>query len=217
MKLYVSPTSPYARLACIMCLEARLPDLDIVIVDPWQNPPELARHNPALRVPTLVLGDGDAAQALTESLLIADYAARNAVDAGDLWFADETESRIGGLCLGIIDAAAAIMAGRMVTSGSLGDPAFDTSPVAGRRQAAIVRSLDSLEALLADAATPPAARPCLAAFLPAIVVDYLEMRFGDLYETPARPHLAQTVQTVSTRPAVQRTRPLFTQFTPLDA
>jgi hypothetical protein len=49
------------------------------------------------------------------------------------------------------------------------------------------------------------------------VVDYLEMRFGDLYETPARPHLAQTVQTVSTRPAVQRTRPLFTQFTPLDA
>jgi glutathione S-transferase len=168
-------------------------------------------------VPTLVLGRDAAAQSLTESLIIADYAARNAVDVTDLWFADEMESRIGGLCFGIIDAAAAIMAGRMVTSGSLGDPAFDTSPVAGRRQVAIQRSLDSLEDLLAGAETPPAARPCLAAFLAVVVIDYLKMRFGDLYESPARPHLAQMVEMVSARPAVQRTRPLFTQFTPLDA
>ncbi len=217
MKLYVSPTSPYARLACIMCLEAELPGLEIVIVDPWRNPPDLLRHNPALRVPTLVLGDGEETRFLTESLLIADYAARNSAGASDLWFSDDTESQIGGLCLGIIDAAAAMMAGRMVTSGSLDDSTFDTSAVADRRKAAIVRSLDSLETLAASAATQILERPCLAAFLPAVVVDYLTMRFGDVYETPARPHLAQIVEAVSTRPAVLQTRPLFTHFTPLGA
>ena len=215
MKLYVSPTSPYARLACIMCLEAGLPDLDIVILDPWQNPPALAAANPAIRVPTLETGDG--AVVLTESLLIADYAARHADAPAGLWFADDIERRIGGLCLGIIDAAAAMMAGRMVTSVSVDDPAFDSSPVAGRRRAAMARSLDSLEALLATAGTSVAGRPCLTTFLPAIVVDYLAMRFGDAYATPARPHLARLVAVVSERPAVARTRPLFTQFVPIEA
>lgn len=97
MKLYASPTSPYARLACIMCLEAELPGLEIEIVDPWRNPPDLARDNPALRVPALVLGEGEDVRILTESLLIADHAARHA--GGDLWFSGDAERQVGGLCL----------------------------------------------------------------------------------------------------------------------
>lgn len=218
MKLYVSPTSPYARLACIMCLEAGLPGLEIVIVDPWQNPPALARGNPAVRVPTLIFGrDGDHG-ALTESLLIADYAARHTGAPEGLWFVNDTERQIGGLCLGIIDAAAAVIAGRMVISGSVEDPAFDGSTIAGRRRSAMVRSLDRLEDLLAaGAGASVAARPCLAAFLPAVVVDYLTMRFGGAYETPTRPHLARLVATVSQRPAVQRTRPPFMQSIAIEA
>lgn len=118
---------------------------------------------------------------------------------------------------GIIDAAAAIMAGRMVTSGSVDDPAFDVTPVAARRRNAITRSLDRLEAVLDGLPSPLDARPCIAAFLPVVVVDYLTMRFADSYASPERPHLARLVERVSQRPAVRATRPLFTRFTPLDA
>ena len=218
MKLYVSPTSPYARLACVMCLEARLQELEVVILDPWQNPPELLEHNPACRVPALVLdaGDGDAPQAITESFLIADFAVRRAGETERLWFKNAAQHQVGGICLGVIDAAAAIMAGRMVTSGSVNDTAFDSSSVAGRRQAAIQRSLDRLEQLLADQGEALMARPGIAAFLPVIVVEYLQMRFGNAFDFPERPHLTLLVSALRDRPALASTRPLFTKFIPFD-
>jgi glutathione S-transferase len=218
MRLYVSPTSPYARLACVMCLEARLEGLEIVILDPWQNPPELLEHNPACRVPALVLqaGDGAGPQAITESLLIADFAVRRTGETERLWFKNDAEHQLGGICLGIIDAAAAIMAGRMVTSGSANETAFDSSPVAGRRQAAIQRSLDRLEQLLAVQGEALIARPGIAAFLPVIVVEYLQMRFGSAFDCGDRPHLARLVSALRDRPALASTRPLFTKFIPFD-
>ena len=216
MRLYVSPTSPYARLACVMCLEARLGELEIIILDPWQNPPDLVEHNPAGRVPALVVGSGDDAQTITESLLIADYAARRSGEAGRLWFQSDAQSQLGGICLGIIDAAAAIMAGRMVTSGSVSDTAFDSSSVARRRQNAIHRSLDRLEQLIIEQRDPLLARPGIAAFLPVIVVEYLQMRFGGAFDSPSRPQLSAVVSMLKDRTSLASTRPLFTKFTPLD-
>ncbi|MBJ6123814.1 glutathione S-transferase family protein [Microvirga splendida] len=218
MRLYVSPTSPYARLACVMCLEARLAGLEIVILDPWQNPPDLLEHNPAGRVPALVLeaGDGSGGQTITESLVIADFAARRSNDAERLWFQTDAQRQLGGICFGIIDAAAAIMAGRMVTSGSVSDTAFDSSPVAHRRQAAMNRSLDRLEQLIVEQGDALLARPGIAAFLPVIVVEYLHMRFGDAYESADRPYLSALVSALKERPALASTRPLFTKFTPFD-
>jgi len=218
MRLYVSPTSPYARLACVMCLEARLEGLEIVILDPWQNPPELLNHNPACRVPALVVDDGDGNDplAITESLLIAEFAARRSGESDRLWFKDDSERQIGGICLGIIDAAAAIMAGRMVTSGSVNEIAFDSSPVARRRQAAIRRSLDRMEALLGARDDALRAQPGIAAFLPVIVVEYLQMRFGSVFESVDRPQLASLVAALRDRLALASTRPLFTKFIPYD-
>ncbi|WP_201832524.1 glutathione S-transferase family protein [Microvirga zambiensis] len=215
MRLYVSPTSPYARLACVMCLEARLKGLEIVILDPWQNPPELLEHNPAGRVPALVMG-GDQPRTITESLLIADFAVRRAGEAERLWFRNDAEQQLGGVCFGIIDAAAAIMAGRMVTSGSVNETAFDSSPVARRRQAAIGRSLDRLERLLSDGSKTLIEKPGIAAFLPVIVVEYLQMRFGSTFDSADRWHLADLVSVLRDRPALARTRPLFTKFVPFD-
>jgi glutathione S-transferase len=201
-----------------MCLEARLEGLEIVILDPWQNPPGLLAHNPACRVPALVLNpiDGDPPQAITESLLIADFAVRHADGAEGLWFQDDAQRQIGGICFGIIDAAAAIMAGRMVTSGSVNDPAFDSTPVAQRRQAAIRRSLDRLEQLLAEQVDILTARPGIAAFLPVIAVEYLQMRFGSAFDSAGRWRLADLVSALRDSPSLAGTRPLFTKFTPLD-
>lgn len=211
MKLYVSPTSPYARLACAMCLEAHLPALEIVILDPWTNPPELLAHNPALRVPALALDEDEGGGFVTESLLIADLAASRAQAGAELWFKDESERRIGGICLGAIDAAAAIMAGRMIVSGSIADPAFDVSMVAARRRSAIDRSLDALDGLLAKA---PIRRPCIAAFLPVIVVEYMQMRFDALFASAERANLAAHVAAFAENRSLRVTRPLFTSFDP---
>ena len=218
MRLYVSPTSPYARLACVMCLEACLERLEIVILDPWQNPPDLLRHNPSGRVPALVLNPSDesGAQTITESLLIADFAARRSGDAERLWFQTDAQRQLGGICLGIIDAAAAIMAGRMVTSGSVSETAFDSSPVARRRQDAIHRTLDMLEQLITEQSDALLARPGIAAFLPVIVVEYLQMRFGDAFDSAKRPHLFALVSALKARPSLSSTKPLFTKFTPID-
>lgn len=218
MRLYVSPTSPYARLACVMCLEAHLKGLEIVILDPWQNPPELLEHNPAGRVPALVLGPDDESgrQTITESLLIADFAAHRSGDAESLWFQAEAQRQLGGICFGIIDAAAAIMAGRMVTSGSVSDTAFDSSSVARRRQDAMHRSLDRLEQLILEQRDALLARPGIAAFLPVIVVEYLQMRFGDAFDSASRPQLSALVAALKDRPSLASTKPLFTKFIPRD-
>jgi glutathione S-transferase len=218
MRLYVSPTSPYARLACVMCLEAYLEGLEIVILDPWQNPPDLLRHNPAGRVPALVLdpSDENGAQTITESLLIADFAARRSGDAERLWFQTDAQRQLGGICLGIIDAAAAIMAGRMVTSGSVSETAFDSSPVARRRQDAMHRSLDRLEQLIIGQRDTLLAQPGIAAFLPVIVVEYLQMRFGDAFDSAERSNLFALVSALKDRSSLSSTKPLFTKFAPRD-
>jgi len=201
-----------------MCLEARLEGLEIVILDPWQNPPELLEHNPAGRVPALVLGpaDADGAQTITESLLIADFAARRSGDAERLWFQSDAQRQFGGICLGIIDAAAAIMAGRMVTSGSVSETAFDSSPVARRRQDAMHRSLDRLEQSIIEESDALLTRPGIAAFLPVIAVEYLQMRFGDAFNSAERPGLFALVSALKDRPSLSSTKPLFTMFPPLD-
>jgi Glutathione S-transferase len=59
MKLYCSPTSPYARKVRIAVEELGLaPRVQIVMVDPWSDPVELREQNPLGRVPALETEDG---------------------------------------------------------------------------------------------------------------------------------------------------------------
>ena len=210
MKLFISPTSPYARLACVMCLEARLPNLEIAILNPFEDPPELLEHNPSLRVPALVIDEDGTA--ITESLLIADFAARNAGAEAKLWFQDEAQRQIGGVVMGAIDSAAHIMAGRLVTSGTVRDAAFDSSALAARRMRAVNRSLDRLELLLAPSTEALAAQPGIAAFLPVVAMEYLQMRFGLAFESADRPRVASFVQEMREWPSLVRTRPPVTEI-----
>ncbi len=74
MKLYISPTSPYARLVRVALVEKELTErVEYVFVDPWASPAELLAVNPACRVPTLVTDGGEA---LTEAGVIVLYLER---------------------------------------------------------------------------------------------------------------------------------------------
>lgn len=70
MRLYYAPRSPFSRkiLATVaeLGLEARI---GLVCIDPWTDE-ALRRHNPACKVPALLLADGTA---LYDSSVIAQY------------------------------------------------------------------------------------------------------------------------------------------------
>lgn len=71
MRLFLSPTSPFARKVKVTLIEKGLFDATgEVKVDPWRSPEELLAVNPLSQVPTLVTDDG---MALTNSDMIIQW------------------------------------------------------------------------------------------------------------------------------------------------
>jgi glutathione S-transferase len=61
MKLYLSPTSPFARKVKVALLEKNLGErTEWIVLDPWASPDELLAVNPLSQVPALVTDDGAA-------------------------------------------------------------------------------------------------------------------------------------------------------------
>lgn len=69
MKLYISPTSPFARKARILAREKGL-HVDEIEVNPWDSPLELLARNPLCKIPVLELADGST---LFDSRVIVEY------------------------------------------------------------------------------------------------------------------------------------------------
>lgn len=72
MKLFVSPTSPFARLVMITALQAKIDNLQLIFINPWNNPIELLQVNPFSQVPTLLTDEGNL---ITESMIIIAHLA----------------------------------------------------------------------------------------------------------------------------------------------
>ena len=71
LKLYITPTSPYARLARIVVLEKKLDDkVEQIIAKTRQTDSPYYQVNPSGRVPCLILPDGTR---LEESQLVCSY------------------------------------------------------------------------------------------------------------------------------------------------
>ena len=61
MKLYYSPTSPYARKCLVLAIEKSLVNqVELVNLSPWDNLNNLLQVNPLCKVPALELDDGSA-------------------------------------------------------------------------------------------------------------------------------------------------------------
>ncbi|MCF6262450.1 MAG: glutathione S-transferase N-terminal domain-containing protein [Xanthomonadales bacterium] len=71
IKLFYSPTSPYARKVLVVIKELKLDsEVEMVSVNPLLDNPELIAHNPLAKVPTLVQDNGFV---LYDSPLICEY------------------------------------------------------------------------------------------------------------------------------------------------
>src|SRR5690349_15322761 len=138
MKLYCSKTSPYARKVRIAIEELGLGDqVEEIVADPFNPPPELLEANPLSKIPTLVTEKGEA---LPDSALILDYLAHRKTGLATLsrgakrW---ETLRRMQ-IADGVIDAAVAIVTEKKRPE------SIHYIPFLDRQTATIRRALDTL-------------------------------------------------------------------------
>lgn len=107
MKLYYSTTSPYSRKVLILAYELEIfHSIQMMRVNPLENPPELRKENPLGKVPTLVLND---CNPIYDSPVIAEYLQR-IVNKGELSIEDYiSQQRLHGLADGIMDVTVSLV------------------------------------------------------------------------------------------------------------
>ncbi len=69
MKLYISPSSPFARKCRIVAREKGIA-VEEIVVDPYANAPDLLAANPVVQVPSLIADDG---LPINDSPIICEY------------------------------------------------------------------------------------------------------------------------------------------------
>jgi glutathione S-transferase len=200
MKLMKSTTSPYARLAHAMLIEAGA-DFRIDMINPWADPSQLVAANPARRVPTLLLDDGTI---LTEAMLIAIYAADIAPEGSHLKVARPRQHEIAGRAWGVVEAAVHIMVGRKIVSDDLANTEYDSHPVARRRFDTMVNGLSALEKMAADLSD---AHLGMAELCVADAIEYMDFRFPGAAWRPEIPALDGWLLRAAHHPSIRDTVP----------
>ncbi|EAU40839.1 probable glutathione S-transferase [Fulvimarina pelagi HTCC2506] len=200
MKLFKNATSPFARVAHAMLMEAGAhPEIDVV--NQWESPDRLVDRNPAQRIPTLELDDGSI---LTEALIIARHAADIAPDGSHLKTMTVTDYEISGFAFGVFDSAVYTLNGRKIVSGEFGDSAFDGSEMGQRRRRSMVNGLQRLEGMTDKLSTSDIG---LAEISTVTALHYVKLRFPDADWMPATPNLDAFAERVSERPSIGKTMP----------
>lgn len=197
MKLYFAPPSPFARKARVVVLEKGLAArVEMLPVNPMENPAKLLAANPLGKIPALQLDDGSS---LYDSPVICEYLdslspAPALFDHGPGRFA-----QLGALALvdGLLDAAVAV---RMEAL----RPEDRRWPQWVERQTgACGRALDALDGRCAawGGAVDMVQLGC------AVALEYLDFRLPELDWRAGRPRLAAWQAGITQRPSLQSTRP----------
>ena len=108
MKLYTSPTSPYARKVRVVLAEKKI-ECECIDEDPWSENAAIAQLNPLGKIPVLILDDGTA---IYDSRVIVGYL--DTVSPVSRLIPEPSRQRIAvqrweALADGICDAASAIV------------------------------------------------------------------------------------------------------------
>ena len=196
MKLFYSPTSPYARkvLACAIARDLDS-QIELVATNPHSSPADLLAANPLSKIPCLVTGDG---LSLFDSPVICEYL--DSLDGGLPLF-----PRAGGarwhalkeqaLADGIMDAAV----GRRGEQGRPQEAARDASMA--RQKEAVGRALDMLES------APPSQTLDIGSISVACALGYLTLRFSDEPWREGHPKLTAWFAQFGLNPCIARTKP----------
>ncbi|MBA1194939.1 glutathione S-transferase family protein [Pseudomonas entomophila] len=193
MQLFISSTSPFARIVRILLQEKQLAH-EAIQVDPWSPPPALREANPACKVPVLI----DKGVAISHSLMIVQYLESTYPERA-LPPVSATETAQTAMAFVALEAFASLIIGRR----SRAD--FDTSPVGQRRRDGLAEALRRLEA------QPPAlvegGMPNLLQIVAVVLLEAVRFRFGEAPWVPVVPRLTALCAALGQRPSFQETRP----------
>jgi glutathione S-transferase len=190
MKLWYSPTSPFARKVRIAAHELHIDDaLELEEVDPWTDA-RLRQLNPLAKVPTLQLDDGGV---LYESSVIISYFDSNVMGGliPHLGSARWRALRFEALCDGLSTAAGRIFAGER-----RGDP----DPIEDRLVEAVQAGLDAMERERLNHE-----RPTVGEIAAAAALSYIDFRWPDRDWREGRSRAAEFMQAMNERPSMTET------------
>lgn len=199
MKLFYSGASPYVRKVMVLAHETGLADrIELVpaSVAPTLVNPEVAAENPLVKVPTLLLTDG---QSLFDSRVIVEYL--DTLHAGRRLFPAEGPARWAALRRqaigdGLLDAALLIRYENNLRP----EPQRWKEWTDGQ-----FRKLRQALAVLA--AEPLGAEPTIGEITAGCALGYLDFRFPEEDWRAAHPSLAGWFARISERPSFVATKP----------
>jgi glutathione S-transferase len=197
MKLFYSPTSPYARKCRAAAIEKGLEArIEVVAVSPMANPPELLAANPLAKVPALVLADG---RCIVDSRVICQFI--DSLSAAAILVPRTTDERHETLT-------------REALADGISDAAFNRTmerlrPEAQRSPDWIARWTNAIRRTVGhfNANLPDRQQPDLGDIALACALGYLDLRHGDLDWRKEAPALAQWFAGISARPSIASTAP----------
>lgn len=200
MKLFYSSTSPFARKALVLAHETgliRSIALEAVTVTPTEANAALAQAgNPLMKIPTMLLDDGEA---LFDSPVIVEYldtlAGGNFIPKSGMarWRA----LRIQALADGVIEAAVAIR-----YEVSLRPTALQWRDWIAGQQLKMRQGFAAL-----DAETTLGTGVTIAEIATACALGYIDFRFPDENWRTERPRLAAFYESFASRPSMRATVP----------
>lgn len=198
MRLFLSPTSPFARKVKVALIEKNLFDsTQEVRVDPWASPAELLAVNPMSQVPTLVLDDGTA---LGNSDMIIQWLERTYPEPkllpGDPAGCARVLS-VAALAHGVIESVVYVVIERRKPAGQ------QSGNMLTRRLQGIERVLDVLE----DTFDGSRERFQLDGLNLACALEYLDLRVPEFDWRARCPGLAQWQKWAAARPSLELSAP----------
>lgn len=198
MKLYLSPTSPFARKVRVAILEKNLGDhTDWAMLDPWADPKELLALNPLSQVPTLATDDG--------TVLVGSESILGALE---MLFPDPALFPAGraacldtlataGLAHGLIECGVTVLLERRRPA------AQQSTKNIKRKQAAATRTLKTL----AERFDRSSKNFYLDGIGLACALAWLDFRLPDFKWRSTHPDLANWLDEVARRPSMQASAP----------
>lgn len=200
VKLYSSPTSPFARKVRVALHEMNVMDrVEEVFTDPFaaSPPTEFLAANPLSRIPTLITDQG---LALPDSKLILDWLQATQKHRLPTDAARWPAARRGVIAEGILEAAVASVLEKRRPESIVMPAALD------RHAAAIHRALDILS-LEAAALGDGGDRPTATALTTGVALAYLDFRLPYLDWRRRAPALIPWFDAFSARPSMVATQP----------
>lgn len=201
MKLFITPTSPYARKVRVVLAEKHI-ECELVVVESLAAPdsPVIA-HNPLGKVPTLVLDDGTS---LYDSVVIVDYLDHK-TPVSRLIPQDNSHRalvrRWEALTDGVCDAAVAVVMEKR-RAPEKQDPA-----VIERQMLKVERGLRVMSEDMGQYKWAAGDRFTLADISAGCVLAYIDLRMPELDWRELYPNLANLYEQMLARPSFRDSAP----------